>query len=140
MASYTPYRNGHDQGLYVSRIWDEKTSASFNALPNGNTEAKTWQQFYREIEMFAQRIAPSLLQPLPTRAELRDKIAINKVWDYLIENPIGDIITKNFESDTVRGVALTDALIGTFVSADSLQASKCFLYHLITHTLSKIGN
>jgi len=31
----------------------------------------------------------------------------------------------------VRGVVLTDALIGTFVSSDDLQANRCFLYHLI---------
>lgn len=31
----------------------------------------------------------------------------------------------------MRGVALTDALIGTFVSADDIQANRCFLYHLI---------
>ena len=33
--------------------------------------------------------------------------------------------------DVVRGVVLTDGLIGTFTSAYDLQANKCFLYHLI---------
>jgi phytoene dehydrogenase-like protein len=31
----------------------------------------------------------------------------------------------------VRGVVLTDALIGTFASAFDLQANICFLYHLM---------
>jgi len=132
VASYTPFHHqGIDQGLYVSRIWDEKTSASFTALSDGNKEVTAWQKFYGEIEAFAQRMAPTLLQPLPTRSELKDQIGLASVWDYLIENPIGEAITATFKSDIVRGVVLTDALIGTYVSAFSMQASKCFLYHLI---------
>src|SRR6478736_5446077 len=51
VASYTPFcHQGIDQGLFVSRIWDEKTSASFNALPDGNIEARAWKKFYGEIE------------------------------------------------------------------------------------------
>jgi len=132
VASYTPYNDkGIDQGLYVSRIWDEKTSASFNTLSGGDIEARAWQKFYGEIETFAQRIAPSLLKPLPTRSELKNLIDLPHVWDYMIENPIGEVITETFKSDIVRGVVLTDALIGTFVSAFPMQANKCFLYHLI---------
>jgi phytoene dehydrogenase-like protein len=132
VASYTPFHHlGTDGGLYVSRIWDEKTSASFAAFSDGDKEAIAWQKFYGEIEAFAQRIAPSLLTPLPTRSELKDRIDMARVWDYLIENPIGEAITATFKSDIVRGVVLTDALIGTYASAFSMQASKCFLYHLI---------
>ncbi|HEV8513807.1 MAG TPA: NAD(P)/FAD-dependent oxidoreductase, partial [Cyclobacteriaceae bacterium] len=132
VASYTPFRQqGVDQGLYVSRIWDETTSASFNTLPDGNIEAKAWQKFYGEIETFAQRMAPSLLTPLPTRSELKKQIGNDRLWNSLIENPIGEVITNTFKSDIVRGVVLTDALIGTYVSAFSMQANKCFLYHLI---------
>src|SRR5882757_8401199 len=72
VASYTPFnQKGVDQGLYVSRIWDEKTLTSFKAIPGGDIEAKAWQKFYGEIEAFAQRMAPSLLKPLPTRSELK---------------------------------------------------------------------
>ncbi len=132
VASYTPFNHkGLDQGLYISRIWDEKTSTSFNALPGGDTEAKAWQKFYGEIEAFAQRMAPSLLAPLPTRSELKSQIGLAPTWNYLIENPIGEVITNTFKDDIVRGVVLTDALIGTYVSAFSMQANKCFLYHLI---------
>ncbi|HTJ53218.1 MAG TPA: NAD(P)/FAD-dependent oxidoreductase [Cyclobacteriaceae bacterium] len=128
VASYTPFNN---QGLYVSRNWDDKTLASFNALHGGGSEADAWQKFYSEVSEFAQYIAPSLLKPLPTRSELKKEIGLSKVWDYLIENPIGEVITKTFSHDIVRGVVLTDALIGTFVSAFSIQANKCFLYHVI---------
>jgi phytoene dehydrogenase-like protein len=132
VASYTPFNfKGNEHGLHISRIWDEKTEASFRALPGGESEAIAWQKFYGEIAEFAQRIAPSLLKPLPTRSALKAEIGLGNVWDYLIENPIGDAITEKFKNDVVRGVVLTDALIGTYTSAFSLQANKCFLYHLI---------
>ncbi|UXE65471.1 MAG: NAD(P)/FAD-dependent oxidoreductase [Chryseotalea sp. WA131a] len=132
VASYTPFsRNGKDQGLHISRIWDEQTAASFKSIVGGEKEMKAWQKFYGDIEKFAQRIAPSMLKPLPTRSELKKEIGLDHVWNDLIENPIGDVITNNFKDDIVRGVVLTDALIGTFTSAFSMQANVCFLYHLI---------
>ena len=54
-----------------------------------------------------------------------------EVWDYLMERPIGEVIQARFKDDLVRGVILTDALIGTFSSAFEMQANICFLYHLI---------
>jgi phytoene dehydrogenase-like protein len=128
VSSYTPYGN---KGLYVSRKWDEKTADSFNELDPTGHEGQAWQEFYTEVADFAQRIAPTLLEPLKTRSELRDEINLPEVWDYLIENPIGDEINKRFNNDLVKGVVLTDALIGTFASAFDLQANICFLYHLM---------
>jgi phytoene dehydrogenase-like protein len=128
VSSYTPYA---DKGLYVSRIWDEKTAASFNELDPTGREAQAWQEFYSEIAEFAQRIAPTLLQPLKTRSELKREINLPDVWNYLVENPIGAEINKRFTSDLVKGVVVTDALIGTFASAFDLQANICFLYHLM---------
>jgi len=128
VSSYTPYA---DKGLYVSRQWDEKTAASFNELDPTGAEAQAWQQFYSEVADFAHKIAPTLLQPLMTRSELKAHINLNKAWDYLVEQPIGAEIDKRFKNDVVKGVVLTDALIGTFASAYDLQANICFLYHLM---------
>ncbi len=128
VSSYTPYEN---KGLYVSRIWDQKTEESFLELDPTGAEGKAWQQFYLEIAEFAQRIAPYLLKPLMSRSELKAAIGMPEVWDYLIEKPIGEEIEKRFTNDLVKGVVLTDALIGTFTSAFELQANICFLYHLI---------
>ena len=72
-----------------------------------------------------------MLQPLKTRSELKREIDLDATWQYLIEEPIGTVITERFNNDVVRGVVLTDALIGTFASAFDLQANICFLYHLI---------
>jgi phytoene dehydrogenase-like protein len=132
VASYTPFStNGKNTGLHISRIWDEQTAASFQALAYGEHEMYAWQKFYAEIEQFAGRIAPTMLKPLQSRSQLKKNIGLDRVWDYLIENPIGAAITDRFQHDVVRGVVLTDALIGTFASTDDMQANKCFLYHLI---------
>ena len=129
VSSYTPY--GENKGLYVSRIWDSQTEDSFNELDPTGLEGQAWQTFYAEIAEFAEKIAPTMLQPLKTRSELKQQIDLDSTWQYLIETPIGEVIKERFKNDVVRGVVLTDALIGTFASAFDLQANICFLYHLI---------
>ena len=129
VSSYTPY--GDDKGLYVSRVWDEQTADSFNELDPSGHEGQAWQDFYAEVAQFAERIAPTLLEPLKTRSELKKQIDLDPIWQYLVEDPIGKVITERFNNDVVRGVVLTDALIGTFASAFDLQANICFLYHLM---------
>ena len=132
VSSYTPYsRNGKDSGLYVARQWDKETEDSFNELDPSGAEWAAWQDFYNEIAEFAVKIAPSMLQPLKSRSELKAEIDMPEVWDYLMERPIGEVIEERFKDDLVRGVVLTDALIGTFSSAFEMQANICFLYHLI---------
>lgn len=129
VSSYTPY--GDNKGLYVSRLWDQQTVDSFNELDPTGHEGQAWQDFYAEVAQFAARIAPTLLEPLKTRSELKKLIDLDPIWQYLVEDPIGKVITKRFSNDVVRGVVLTDALIGTFASAFDLQANICFLYHLM---------
>lgn len=132
VSSYTPYsRNGKDSGLFVARQWDKETEDSFNELDPSGAEWAAWQDFYHEIAEFAVKIAPSMLQPLKSRSELKAEINMPEVWDYLMERPIGEVIEERFKDDVVRGVVLTDALIGTFSSAFEMQANICFLYHLI---------
>lgn len=128
ISSYSPYEGG---GLLVSRQWDQRTADSFRSLTGDDKEAIAWQEFYGEIEKFAERIAPSLLEPLRSRAELNTQIAMPQIWDQLIDNPIGHVIAEKFKNDLVRGVVLTDGLIGTLTSAYGMQANNCFLYHLI---------
>ena len=77
------------------------------------------------------RFAPSMLKPLKSAAELKSEIGLPEVWRNLMEIPIGEVIRNRFSDDLVQGVVLTDALIGTFVSADDMQANRCFPYHII---------
>ena len=132
VSSYTPYsRNGNDLGLYVARQWDQETADSFNEIDPTGAEWQAWQGFYNELAVFAQKIAPTMLKPLQSRSELKSFIDMPEVWDYLMERPIGEVIKERFKDDIVRGVILTDALVGTFASAFEMQANICFLYHLI---------
>jgi len=132
VASYTPWRRDHrDDGLLVAAEWDEATASSFQRLTGSEKEGLAWCEFYGEIAELAKRLAPSMLQPLKGAAELKAEMGLPEVWRNLMEVPIGEIIRNRFSDDIVRGVVLTDALIGTFVSADDLQANRCFLYHLI---------
>lgn len=134
IASYTPYsdkKSAKDGGLLISQNWDERTAQSFQELTGSNIEGAAWQKFYGEIAELAKRIAPSMLQPLKSAADLKSEIGLAQTWNYLMERPIGEVIRERFSDDLVRGVVLTDGLIGTFVSADDLQANRCFLYHLI---------
>ena len=132
IASYTPYsKAGNEGGLLISQNWDERTARSFSVLTGSDSEGKAWQEFYGEISVLAERIAPSMLQPLKRAEKLSQEIGLSKTWKFLMERPIGEVIRERFDDDIVRGVVLTDALIGTFVSSDNLQANRCFLYHLI---------
>ncbi len=132
ISSYTPYRQeGRDDGLLVSAEWDETTGRSFKRLTGSDREGIAWREFYGEIAELARRLAPSMLKPLKSAAELKSETGLPAVWRNLMEIPIGEVIRKRFSDDLVRGVVLTDALIGTFAPTDDMQANRCFLYHLI---------
>ena len=81
----------------------------------------------------AQRVFPTLTEPLPSRAELRERVGDEAAWRALFERPLGETVEERFTDDLVRGVVLTDALIGTFSHAHdpSLRQNRCFLYHVI---------
>jgi phytoene dehydrogenase-like protein len=132
VSSFTPYKkNEKDFGLHISRVWDKQTEESFIELTGSTDEGRAWQEFYSDVEKFAQKMAPTFLQPLRTREEMKALVAQDSTWDFLVEKPMAEIVRSKFKDDLVRGVILTDALIGTFVSADSIQSNICFLYHLI---------
>ena len=133
VASYTPYhRDGRDDGLLVSTEWDESNADGFNRLTGSDKEGIAWRGFYGEIAELTRRFAPGMLQPLKSEAELKAVAGLPEVWRNLMEIPIGEVIRTRFTDDLVQGVAdLTDASIGTHVSADDMLANRCFLHHLI---------
>jgi phytoene dehydrogenase-like protein len=132
VSSYTPYLlNGRPTGLRISRKWDSETEDSFSLMDGGKSDAKAWRWFYGGMETLAKRLAPSLLEPLPTRAELRSKVGMDDIWRMVFDRPIGETLLEKFQSDLVRGIILTDGLIGTHTSAFDMQANRCLLYHLM---------
>jgi phytoene dehydrogenase-like protein len=132
-ASYTPDPStGGRTGLLIG------PNSSFAAI-GAEADAAGFDQFYRRTSLITQRIWPTLLQPLRTRAQMRNQVLAGQdsdaaaAWEALIDRPIGAAITDAVDNDLVRGVLATDALIGTFADVDdpTLIQNICFLYHLV---------
>ncbi|MGP3990166.1 phytoene desaturase family protein [Streptomyces sp. 3N207] len=133
VSSYTPaHRDGRPTGLLVGGGPD-RTRESFERLTGGTAEYTAWEDFYGMTRRVAERVFPTLTEPLPSRDELRRRVGDDAAWRMLFEEPVGAAIEAHFSDDLVRGVALTDALIGTFADAHdpSLRQNRCFLYHVI---------
>jgi phytoene dehydrogenase-like protein len=96
-------------------------------------DAGAWTSFYDGTAQLARALFPTVTEPLLTRSEARRALGDDALWDSLIENPIGSTISATFGDDLVRGVVLTDALIGTFAPNidPTLAGNRCFLYHVI---------
>ena len=50
------------------------------------------------------RVFPTLLEPLPTRDELRERIGDDEAWEALFERPIGEAVEAAFADDVLRGI------------------------------------
>ncbi|NEA47972.1 NAD(P)/FAD-dependent oxidoreductase, partial [Streptomyces sp. SID10815] len=133
ISSYTPVeRSGRPTGLLVGG-GEDRTRRSFARLTGSDREYAAWRRFYALTGRVAARVFPTLTEPLPTRARLRRRVDDEEAWRVLFEEPIGVAVEDRFADDLVRGVVLTDALIGTFADAHdpSLAQNRCFLYHVI---------
>ena len=127
-SSYTPLP-GTDRGLLVDNGDAAATRRSFDTL---GVDFDAWQSFYGRTAALARAVFPTVTEPLLRRSELK-RLVDAADWTDFIDRPIGQVIERCFDSDLVRGVVLTDALIGTFAPADdpTLAANRCFLYHVI---------
>ena len=133
VASFTPVRReGRDLGLFVERDPGPATEASFRELTGSDGGYAAWQAFYADAAALADAVAPTLLEPLRPAGEVRARIG-DRAWDDLVARPLGEALESRFRDDTVRGVVLTDALIGTFAAAHDpgRVQNRCFLYHVI---------
>lgn len=132
-SSYTP-RPGDPagRGLLVDRTDAAATAASFAEI-GAASDARGFDTLYEGTGRIAAALWPTVTGPLPTRSEARALVGDDAVWDAVFERPIGEFIESHVDDDLVRGVVLTDALIGTFASAHQgdLQQNRCFLYHVI---------
>jgi phytoene dehydrogenase-like protein len=134
-SSYTP-QPGTNKGLLVDNQDKVATASSFESIGTSK-DSEAWHEFYRKTTLLAKALFPTVLDPLPTRSEakakLRELSGSDQIWEEFIEQPVGQVIEESFESDLVRGVVLTDGMIGTFGSNldPNLDVNKCFLYHVI---------
>lgn len=129
ISSYTPLP-GTDRGLLIDNGDPAATAASFAAI-QAAADGAAWHSFHRGTARMAQTLFPTLCEPLGTRAAARRALGDDRLWSALVDEPIGRHIEETFQSDLVRGVVLTDALVGTFADAHSEAANRCFLYHVI---------
>lgn len=135
ISSFTPFRPESEtdqkhEGLLISNDWSE-AEREFQSLGLAD-EATSWRSFYDEIAAVAPKIAGTFLSPLPTRREIEELVG-KSAFDLLFRIPLGQSLERRFHDDRVRGIVLTDGLIGTFTDAfdPSLLANRCFLYHLV---------
>jgi phytoene dehydrogenase-like protein len=135
VASFTPVHGdgrSAERGLLVERDPGPATAESFRALTGSDREYAAWCAFYDDAARLAEVLAPTLLEPLPASDELRRRLGDAR-WERFVARPLGEALEATFGDDTVRGVVLTDAVIGTFASAHdpTLRQNRCFLYHVI---------
>ncbi|GAB3534345.1 NAD(P)/FAD-dependent oxidoreductase [Arthrobacter tecti] len=130
-SSYTPLP-GSDAGLLIDNTDRRATRRSFRRI-GADADAGGFAEFYACTSLLAEKLWPTVTEPLLRRSEARALVGDDSVWEDFIERPIGEVIERFVQQDLVRGVLLTDALISTFARAhaEDLQQNKCFLYHVI---------
>ncbi|HEU5455566.1 MAG TPA: FAD-dependent oxidoreductase, partial [Nocardioides sp.] len=109
------------------------TAAAFRRLTGSAAEHEQWERFYGRVGSLAQRVFPTVLEPLRSATEMAGLVGDDELWKALVERPLGEVLEQTFADDTVRGIVATDALIGTFADlrGPDLRQNVCFLYHLI---------
>lgn len=138
-ASFTPFeKNGKHSGLLISNESAAITKHSFEQLNGNLDEYDSYLKFHQLQKPLGKYIWQSLLEPMQTRAEIKNRFQTEEeklAWQLFIEQPLGVAIEKFFQSDLVRGLVLTDGIIGTFTHPDdlSLKQNRTFLYHVIAN-------
>ena len=132
-ASYTPDPQDPARGLLVPSVRSQAFNEHLTDFTGSATEAANWQAFQEQLLAMAQRVFPTLMTPLMAAASMQDLVGDDATWSAFFEQPLGRILERTFSDDVVRGVVLTDALIGTYSHAHdvSLRQNACFLYHVI---------
>lgn len=132
-ASFTPAPRG---SLRISNLSEDETRASFLAFCGNEREYQGYRSLDEKVTRFAEIVWPTLIRPLLTRQELRDRFASpedRRIWDYLVERPLAAFIEDHLSDDVVRGAVFTDAKIGvsTWPEDPSLLQNRTYLYHVI---------
>ncbi|GAA5202493.1 NAD(P)/FAD-dependent oxidoreductase [Microbacterium jejuense] len=133
ISSYTPDPAAPERGLLVDTADPGATAASFARTTGDDREAARFAAFYERLAPLARAVFPTMTAPLPRGADVRSAVGDDALWDAVVARPLGAHLRASLRTDLARGVALTDALIGTFATADdpSLRQNRCFLYHVI---------
>jgi phytoene dehydrogenase-like protein len=137
-SSYTPHpATGGRSGLLIGSHGGPGPEGFAGIGAAGDEQS--FATFYRRCRLVTERLWPTLLEPLRTRAEARRHVLAGNdrdasaAWRAMMDEPIGHAIAEAVRDDLVRGVMATDALIGTFARLNdpSLVQNTCFLYHVL---------
>jgi len=122
-SSYTPH-GAH--GILIDDGDPARTAADLG------TDAGAWKDFSDLTGHVARQVFPTMLEPLRSAGEMAGRVG-DQAWSEMFERPLSETLERRFERDVVRGIAATDALIGTFTDLrDSARlANRCLLYHVI---------
>jgi len=132
IASYTPDPTSPKRGLLIPSDDDAELRTRITDFTGRSDQADAWIDFYARTERLASAWFPSLLEPLVSREEMQQRVPAED-WRDFVERPLGEVIESTFDDDILRGIVLTDGLIGTYASAHdpSLHQNICFAYHVI---------
>jgi phytoene dehydrogenase-like protein len=137
VASFTPtIRDDQHRALLISNTSEQETEESFRRFTGRAEEYGNFRQFQHLTGLIAERIWPTLLEPLVTRQDIAERFDTpdaRAAWQMFIEQPLGEILEASFQDDIVRGAVFTDAKIGvlTHPQDPSLLQNRTFLYHII---------
>ena len=129
LVSLLPRTIVEDLGLQIEL---RRRRIAFHA-PGAPPPGAGWKRLYATCRKVARAVFPTLTEPLLSADDLRERVGDDDAWEALVERPIGELIEDCLHDDTLRGIALTDALIGTFAGAHDtdLRQNRCFLYHVL---------
>lgn len=131
VSSFTPAIDTiTKKGVLVNRIFDGTSARSIDEFTGTESESRAWVDFYSRVSELAERLAPTLLEPLRDESEIKELLG-DQLWDEFVATPLANTLMNSFSDDLIRGIVLTDGLIGTFTSANDRLSNICFLYHLI---------
>ncbi len=122
-----PQRLVTDLDLRVELV--TRPSAPYAGSPEDHD---AWREFHADLADLAHVLAPTLLEPLPTERDVRDKVDTG-IWRDFVTTPLGATLEERFTDDAVRGAVGSDGLLGTFASLHdgALSQNRCFLYHAL---------
>ena len=106
-SSYTPDPTDPTRGLLIDNEAGPEASAAAFARVDAAGDRAAWTDLYADTARLAERLFPTLTEPLPTRAEARALVGDDYIWEQFIDQPLGETIDSRFGSDLVRGVVAT---------------------------------
>lgn len=133
-ASFTPYSEAG--GLVLSNVDESRSRESMRQMTGSDAAWDDYQKLMRLELAMAERIWPSMLEPLRSKAAFEasmDSELEQEAWRSFVEEPLGRAIERYAEHDALRGLLMTDGKIGVFTEPHdpTLLQNRCFLYHVI---------